>query len=133
MLGKIRNIAGGAVLKGNWKTIICVVVAIILSLALVSYFRKDSKEYFEDNNNIFRMDSFQNEIDKTLLKNYLFTANFAIRNKDREIAPYLAYAKIGDANTSLLDTIALSLSPKIKKSKYGRKFLNLLNSRKKYD
>ena len=55
MLGKIRNIAGGAVLKGNWKTIICVVVAIILSLALVSYFRKDSKEYFEDNNNIFRM------------------------------------------------------------------------------
>ena len=94
---------------------------------------KIQKKNASENDNIFRMDSFQNEIDKTLLKNYLFTANFAIRNKDREIAPYLAYAKIGDANTSLLDTIALSLSPKIKKSKYGRKFLNLLNSRKKYD
>jgi hypothetical protein len=94
---------------------------------------KIQKKYAYENDNIFRMDSFQNEIDKTLLKNYLFTANFAIRNKDREIAPYLAYAKIGDAKTSLLDTIASSLTPKIKKSKYGRKFLNLLESRKKYD
>ena len=48
MLRKIRNIVGGGILKKNWKTMVCVIIAIILSLALVSYFRKDSKEYFED-------------------------------------------------------------------------------------
>ena len=91
---------------------------------------KIKKKYAEENDNIIKMDSLQNQLKRTLLLSYLYTANFAISNSNYEIAPYLAYTKISDANISLLDSVALKLSPKVKKSKYGKKFLTLLRSRK---
>ncbi len=52
------------------------------------------------------MDSFQKLIDNTLTKSYLYTANFVLTYSKYEIAPYLAYTKISDANILLLDSIA---------------------------
>ena len=93
---------------------------------------KNERKYAYENDNIIRMDSFQQLLDKTLLKSYLYTANFAIRNSDYEIAPYLAFIKISDANISLLNSIEEKLSPKVKISRYGKKFIAFLKSRKEY-
>lgn len=53
-------------------------------------------------------------------RKYLYTTNFAVNNKDSEVAPYLALTEIYDANVSLLDTIYNTLTPKVKASKYGK-------------
>lgn len=67
-----------------------------------------------------------------LIKNrYLQTVNFALNHKDSEVAPYLALSEIYNANTSLLDTIHKSLTPKVKASKYGKELLKFINERKK--
>lgn len=75
------------------------------------------------------------EIDKkysSLLKRkYLYTVNFAINNKDLEIAPYLALSEVFDANIKYLDTIYNSLAPKVKKSDYGKQLKDFLKERRK--
>ena len=91
---------------------------------------KTQRKYAYENDNIIRMDSFQKLLDNTLSKSYLYTANFALTYSKYEIAPYLAYTKISDANISLLDSIGKTLSPKVKKSKYGKKLLDLVELKK---
>lgn len=66
-----------------------------------------------------KLDSIQKQYDKTIKRKYLYTVNFALNNKDSEIAPYLALTEIFDANINLLDTINNSLTQKVKVSKYG--------------
>ena len=87
-------------------------------------------KYAYENKNVIRMDSFQNLLDQLLLKSYLYTANFAIVNSDYEVAPYLAFTRISDANIILLDSIAKTLSTKVKKSNYGKKFISLVEKKK---
>jgi len=68
---------------------------------------------------------------KQLLKQkYLYTINFAIFNKKLEIAPYVTLTEVYDANLKYLDTVAKSLSPKIKKSRYGEQLLVYIEERK---
>lgn len=62
----------------------------------------------------------QNKFDNLLKRKYLFTVNFALNNKDSEVAPYLALTEIYNAKINLLDTINNSLTPKVKASKYGK-------------
>ena len=62
---------------------------------------------------------------------YLYTVNFAVHNRKLQVAPYIAYNEIYDANLAYLDTIANSLSPRVKRSIYGQRFLNLLETRKR--
>ncbi|AVR45763.1 hypothetical protein C7S20_11160 [Christiangramia fulva] len=75
------------------------------------------------------------EIDKKynslLRRKYLYTVNFAINNKDLEIAPYLALSEVFDANIKYLDTIYSSLEPKVKKSQYGKQLKDFLKERRK--
>jgi len=52
-------------------------------------------------------------------RSYLYTVNFAINNKDSEVAPFVAVSEIYDANVKYLDTINKVLPPKIANSKYG--------------
>ena len=54
----------------------------------------------------------------------------AIINSDYEVAPYLAFTRISDANIILLDSIANTLSKKVKKSNYGKKFISLVEKKK---
>ncbi|MCX7550608.1 DUF4369 domain-containing protein [Xanthomarina sp. F2636L] len=63
---------------------------------------------------------------------YLYTVNFAVNNKDSEVAPYLALTEIYDAQTKWLDTINNSLTPKVKGSKYGKALDGYLTLRKSY-
>lgn len=60
------------------------------------------------------------ESNNLLKRKYLYTVNFAINNKDSEVAPYLALTEIYNANIKLLDTINKVLTPEVKASKYGK-------------
>jgi len=49
----------------------------------------------------------------------LYSINYAINHADHEVAPYIALTDLVDANPKWLDSIYNSLTPQIKKSKYG--------------
>ena len=66
-----------------------------------------------------RADSLRVEMDKIVQRSYLYSINFAINNKDSEVAPFVAVSEIYDANVKYLDTINKVLPPKIANSKYG--------------
>lgn len=74
---------------------------------------------------------YDKQLQQITRRKYLYTVNFAITNKDMEVAPYLAISEIFDANIKYLDTIYNSLTPKIRKSLYGKKLNELIAERKK--
>lgn len=69
----------------------------------------------------------QTDFNNLTKRRYLYTVNFAINNKDSEVAPYLALSEIYDANITLLDTINKALTPKIKASLYGKKLQEFID------
>ncbi|MFM9989739.1 MAG: hypothetical protein ACKVOV_14035, partial [Flavobacterium sp.] len=71
--------------------------------------------------------------DALLKRRYLYAGNFALTNADYEVAPYIALTDIYDINIKYLDTIAKSMSPKVAKSKYGKKLNEYLAKRKKQE
>lgn len=73
------------------------------------------------------------EYDKLLSRRYLYTVNFAVNNKDMEIAPYLALSEVFDANIKYLDTIYNSMTPDVQKSKYGKDLKEFLKERRKIE
>lgn len=79
------------------------------------------------------LDSTSKEYDNLLKRRYLFTVNFAINNKDMEIAPYLALSEVYDANIKYLDTIYKSLTPQVQESKYGKSLQEFLQERREID
>ena len=87
------------------------------------------KKYFIELNDFEKSDSIENLIAVLQFKSYLFTANFAINNADYEVAPYLAVKKIPDARLEILKSIKKELPDPIKKTKYGRLFIKLLENR----
>ena len=71
------------------------------------------------------------EANNNVKRKYLYTVNFALNNKDSEVAPYLALSEIYDARIDLLDTINNSLTPKVKASKYGKELGTFIKEIKK--
>lgn len=82
-------------------------------------------------NNVSRIDSIQKEQDENLKRRYLITTNFIVNNNNYEIAPYIALAEIPDLSLKYLDTIDKSMSPKISKTKYGKKLRTYAAERRK--
>ena len=93
----------------------------------------DKRKIFIEINDVERVDSIQNLLDVLQYKSYLFTANFAMNNSDSEIAPYLGVKKIADAKIKILEAIEEKLTEKVKKSKYGKIFLELVKNRREKD
>lgn len=85
----------------------------------------------QKNKDIKKIDSINDLNNKHLKRRYLYTTNFAVKNAHKEIAPYLALTELYDANIFLLDTISNSMDDRIKKSKYGMKFISYLKKIKK--
>lgn len=83
--------------------------------------------------NIENIDSTNKEYESLLKRRYLFTVNFAINNKDMEIAPYLAISEVYDANIKYLDTIYKSLTPEVKNSRYGKSLEEFLIERRELE
>jgi len=66
------------------------------------------------------MDSLQAVNDNNIRRSYLYAVNYALNNKNSDIAPYIALAEIADANIIYLDSIYHSLSPEVAKGTYGK-------------
>lgn len=77
------------------------------------------------------IDSIENKFDQKLKRKYLFAINFALTNKDYEVAPYVALTELANANIKYLDTINKNVSPKVADSKYGKLLTEYINSLKK--
>jgi hypothetical protein len=69
--------------------------------------------------------------ESNIKRKYLYAANFAINNKDYEVAPYIVLSEIYDINLKYLDTIHKSMSPKVAQSLYGKKLTKYITSIKK--
>tara|TARA_B110001452_G_scaffold245893_1_gene230841 strand:- start:249 stop:872 length:624 start_codon:yes stop_codon:yes gene_type:complete len=61
----------------------------------------------------------QLQIDNVTRRSYLYSINFAINNKNSEVAPYIALSEVYNANVKYLDTINSVLPKNIADSKYG--------------
>lgn len=83
--------------------------------------------------NMENIDSTNREFESLLKRRYLYTVNFAINNKNMEIAPYLAISEVYDANIKYLDTIFKSLTPEVRNSRYGKNLEQFLQERKEMD
>ena len=105
--------------------------------AIMSKFKDKNLDLIKDNlvahqsQDSLQIDSSLKAHNNLIIRRYLYTINFAINNKDNEIAPYLAISQIPDANIKYLDTIVKSLTPEIKASKYGKQLQELIDERKK--
>mgnify|MGYP000044151354 CR=1 FL=1 len=80
-----------------------------------------------------KLSKIEKENNSLLKRKYLFATNFAINNKDSEVAPYLALTEIYNAHINLLDTINNSLTPKVKASKYGKELQSFIDEIKQAD
>ncbi len=85
------------------------------------------------NKNMKMVDSIETLQNLNLKRRYLFTTNFALNNKDSEVAPYLALSEISDINLKYLDTIQKTMTPKITQSLYGKKLIQFYKERKKQE
>ncbi|MBE8727827.1 DUF4369 domain-containing protein [Flavobacterium hungaricum] len=77
------------------------------------------------------LDSLTLKEESNIKRKYLYATNFALNNKDYEIAPYIALSQIYDINVKFLDTIEKSMSPKVAKSLYGKKLTKYVADIKK--
>ncbi len=82
-------------------------------------------------NNTAQLDSLQ-EVNKKLTgRLFLNAINFALNNKNSDVAPYIALTELYDRNIKYLDTIYNSLTPEVSKHKYGKSLNEFIQERKK--
>jgi hypothetical protein len=84
----------------------------------------------KEQDNQTRIQAIEAKRENIVKSKYLYTTNFAVNNRNFEVAPYVALAEIYDINLKYLDTIQKSLSPKVAKSMYGKKLDELIKQRK---
>lgn len=77
--------------------------------------------------------ALQKQSENLIKRKYLYTINFAVTNKDKELAPYLALSEVYDANIQYLDTIYKSLTPQVQKSIYGKELKDFIEKRKELE
>lgn len=66
-----------------------------------------------------------------LKSRYLFTTNFAVNNKDHEVAPYVIITETPDLGLTFMKQVIDAMSPKVANSKYGKILKQLYEERKK--
>ncbi len=104
---------------------------------MMSRFNEQNLDLIKENMEALQKDdtaaynNVQKKYNNLIKRRYLFTVNFALNNKDSEVAPYLALTEIYDAKTSYLDTINNTLTPKVKASKYGKELQTYIDEVKK--
>ncbi|MDD5151036.1 MAG: DUF4369 domain-containing protein [Flavobacterium sp.] len=102
-----------------------------------SRFRDENLDMIEKKFNAIKsknskaIDSLNTKQDNNTKRKYLFATNFAINNRDYEVAPYIALSDIYDINIKYLDTIQKSMSPKVAQSLYGKKLTEYVAKIKK--
>ncbi|WP_452223134.1 DUF4369 domain-containing protein [Lacinutrix chionoecetis] len=95
-------------------------------LSMSSKFNNKNLELLKENFEAIKANdtTLINQTEKTFKnlekRKYLYTVNFAINNKDSEVAPYLALTELYDANIKLLSMVNDSLTTRVKNSNYGK-------------
>ncbi|MCB0447181.1 MAG: DUF4369 domain-containing protein [Gelidibacter sp.] len=103
---------------------------------MMSRFNNQNLDLIKENfdaqkaNDTSRINESVDKYNNHIKRKYLYTINFAINNKDNEIAPYLALTEVYDANIKFLDSINNSLTPEVKASKYGKDLQAFIKKRK---
>ncbi len=82
-----------------------------------------------DKNDSLAMQKVQDQFDNLLKRKYLYTINFALKNPDLEIAPFVILSEAYQANKKYLDTVYNTLTPEVKDSKYGIELQKLIELR----
>lgn len=90
---------------------------------------KDNFDAHKDNDTT-KLNSTLKNHNSLIKRKYLYTVNFAINNKDNDIAPYVVLSQIYDANIKYLDTVNKVLTPEVKASKYGKELQAFIEKRK---
>jgi hypothetical protein len=72
--------------------------------------------------------NFDEQYNNLVRRKYLYTINFAVNNKDSEVAPYLAITEISNVNRKFLDTIYNALDDHIKVTLYGKKLKEFIKN-----
>ncbi len=93
-----------------------------LDLVQMQFKALQNKEYA-------KADSITKEQDLVTKRRYLYAVNFALNNKDYEVAPFIALSEIPDVNLKYLDTIQKMMTPKVAKSMYGKKLKEFYKNR----
>lgn len=103
---------------------------------MMSRFQGQNLDLIKDNfdaqkdNDTTKMNTTVQKYESLIKRKYLFTINFAINNKDNEVAPYIVLSEIYDANIKYLDTVNNVLTPEVKASKYGKELQTFIETRK---
>lgn len=79
--------------------------------------------------NLKVVDSLELQQNRLLAGKYLATVNYAINQKDLEVAPYLMLTEAYDINPKYMDTVYQALTPRVKESYYGKKLQDFIGSR----
>ncbi|MEN9322340.1 MAG: hypothetical protein RL699_120 [Bacteroidota bacterium] len=82
------------------------------------------------NKNTKALDSIQVLENDNTKREYLYTTNFALNHKDFEVAPFVTLSNIANVNLKYMDTIQKSMTPKVAKSLYGKKLIQLYKERR---
>lgn len=103
---------------------------------MMSRFNDQNLDLIKDNfdaqkdNDTTKYNTTVKNYNSLIKRKYLYTINFAINNKDSDIAPYLVLSEISDANIKYLDTVNNALTSEVKASKYGKELQAFIENRK---
>ncbi|WCO00776.1 DUF4369 domain-containing protein [Psychroserpens ponticola] len=89
-------------------------------LSTISILYNRNLDVLESNFNTNSSTTFNEQQQKSLKQKYSYTIQFALNNRNSEVAPYLAVYEIPNTTVRYLDTIYKTLTPPIKASKYGK-------------
>ena len=124
----VKNFAGDAVIKGSAQQ-----ETFSDYQKMITRFNYQNLDLIKENleaqkkGDSIQADSIQKMYENNIKRKYLFTVNFALNNRNSEVAPYLALSEIYNAKITFLDTINNSLSEKVKSSKYGKELQKFID------
>jgi hypothetical protein len=98
-------------------------------LERLEFIKKDFDAKKSNNEELIQ--KVEDDYKRLVRRRVLYTTNFAINNADFEAAPYIAITEMYDATLQMLDTVNKSLTPKVKKSVYGKSLQNYIDQIKK--
>lgn len=81
-------------------------------------------------NDTIALDSIIRRSNSLIKRKYAFIIQFAMNNKDSEVAPYIALYEMPNANPKYIDSVYNGLNDTIKNSFYGKKLNEVISNRK---
>jgi hypothetical protein len=130
----LANFGNAAVVKGSVNDSILKAYDKLKQRYVAKNLEYIEQRFKKNNRNNDSLEMELNQKQQALVSSkYLATINFALNNKENEVAPYLILSEAYNSNIKYLDTVYNSLAPKIKDSKYGKELESFIVKRKKTD